>query len=411
MRVLVDAVLMLAALVAAPVWVPRMLLRGKHRTDWRGRFGRCTALPPAPAGGRVLLHAVSVGEVGSIRGLVAALEAVEDLDVVIASTTDTGVARAGVLFGDRHPVVRWPLDLSWSVRRFLDAVQPTALGLVELEVWPNMTSACVRRGVPVMVVSGRLSARSHRRYRLIRPLVRRMFRQLAAVGAQHQEAADRFIDLGVPPDRVEITGSMKWDSVGSSETTGSAALASSMGVEPERLLIVGGSTAPGEDALLREACPEGVQLLVAPRRPEWWDGSAEVLAPCTRRSSGRAAAGDRFVLDTIGDLSDAYARADIVVVGRSFGRLHGSDPIEPVARGAATVIGPAVSDFQEVVSALVGGGGLIQCHASALPGVLQQLVSCAETRAALVEKGQAVIRARQGATDRACRALHEMASR
>jgi len=409
MRLLVDTVLLLAAAVSAPLWLPRMVVRGRHRTDWRGRFGRQAVLSSPPPGGRVLLHAVSVGEVGSIRGLVNELERVPNLDVVIASTTDTGVARAEALFGERYTVVRWPLDFSAAVRRFLAAVQPTVLGLVELEVWPNMTAECKRRGVATVVVSGRLSARSHRRYRWIRPLVRGMFKRLAAVGAQHQDAADRFVDLGVPRDRVEVTGSMKWDSV--SEACDGASLAEAMGIDPDRLLIVGGSTAPGEPALLRSACPDTAQLLVAPRRPEWWDQAAEDLSPCSRRTSGEAQASDRFLLDTIGDLSEAYGQADIVVVGRSFGTLHGSDPIEPVARGAATIIGPAVSDFEDVVQALVEGGGLIQCEAGELPDVITRLAADADARAAQVAAGREVINSQRGATKRAADTLSRLAAR
>ncbi|MDP7030476.1 MAG: glycosyltransferase N-terminal domain-containing protein [Phycisphaerales bacterium] len=410
MSLIVDVVLGLAAVGAAPVWLPRMLIRGRHRTDWRGRFGRQAALPPPPPGGRVLLHAVSVGEVGSIRGLVDLLAQVPDLDVVIASTTDTGVAHAQTLFGAQHTVVRWPLDFSGAVRRFLNAVQPTALGLVELEVWPNMMSMCSRRGIPVAVVSGRLSARSYRRYRWIRPFVRGMFRRLTAVAAQHADAAARFVALGARPDRVEVSGSMKWDSAAAPRGAEGGALAEAMGIDPDRLLMVGGSTAPGEDELLRDACPPGAQLLVAPRRPEWWPAAAQTLSPCTRRSTGSSEGGDRFLLDTIGDLSDAYDRADIVVVGRSFGALHGSDPIEPVARGAATIIGPAVSDFEDVVDALVAGGGLVQCSAEALPDVVARLCSSEDARRELVAKGQAVIRSRQGATSRACELLCSLAA-
>ncbi|MDP7574219.1 MAG: glycosyltransferase N-terminal domain-containing protein [Phycisphaerales bacterium] len=405
---IVDMVLLLAAAATALWWVPRMIARGRHRTDWRGRFGHAEALPPPPAGGRVVLHAVSVGEVGAIRGLVDALAAKQDMDIVIASTTDTGVARANELFGDRHAVVRWPLDFSWAVKRFLKAVQPTVVGLVELEVWPNATAICKARGIPTVVVSGRLSDRSHRRYRWIRSLVRPMFRRLAAVGAQSREIADRFVDLGAAKERVHVVGNLKWDSVqladGDSEHTNR--LAMDLGIDQSKPIVVGGSTAPGEEAMLREACPEGVQLLCAPRRPEWWDEAAEVLAPCVRRSSGESGrkGTSRFLLDTIGELGWAYGFADVVVVGRSFGDLHGSDPVEPIARGAATVIGPAVSDFKNTIDVLVAGGGLIQCLPEQLSSTLHDLLANPKVRDELVQQGQRVIHEQQGATAR-CVAL------
>jgi 3-deoxy-D-manno-octulosonic-acid transferase len=409
MRPIVDLLLMLFAATTVLWWLPRMVARGRHRTDWPGRFGRGAALPTPPVGGRILLHAVSVGEVGAVRGLVAALSEQRGVDVVIASTTDTGVARARELFGDRHAVVRWPLDFSWAVKRFLNRVQPSVVGLVELEVWPNATSICLERGIPTIVVSGRLSARSHRRYRWIRWLVRPMFGRLAAVGAQSREIAERFIDLGAPPGRVQVVGNMKWDSIhpAGDDAVDADRLAAELGVDRNKPMVVGGSTAPGEDMMLRKACPEGVQLLCAPRRPEWWDQAAEALSPCVRRSSGTPGSGgsSRFLLDTIGELGWAYGFADVVVIGRSFGDLHGSDPVEPIAMGAATVIGPAVSDFQDAVDLLVAGGGLIQCEAPQLSDALSALLDDPKAAANLVERGQRVIAAQQGATARCVQML------
>ncbi|MDP7071055.1 MAG: glycosyltransferase N-terminal domain-containing protein [Phycisphaerales bacterium] len=404
MRLLTDVGLLGVALVTSPWWFLRMVVRGRYRTDWPGRFGKAAPLGPPPPGGRILLHAVSVGEVGAIRGLVEQLRSRPETDVVIASTTDTGVARARALFGAQHTVVRWPLDISWCVGRFLRATRPTRIGLVELEVWPNMTAMSTAIGVPTIVVSGRLSQRSFRRYRLIRWLVQPMFRRLEAVAAQDDETAARFIALGARADRVQAVGNMKWDSAAQplDATTREAQLATDLGIDRTRIVIVGGSTAPGEDAMLRAACPPGVQLICAPRRPEWRDEAAEALAPCVRRSAGQPASEgtDRFLLDTIGELADAYGLADIVVVGRSFGDLHGSDPVEPIARGAATVIGPAVEDFQYAVGRLKDGEGLIQTDAEGLAEVLAGLIGEAESRRRLVANGQSVIRAEQGATAR-----------
>ncbi len=398
---LMDLGMLLIAIVSAPIWLPRMIVRGKHRTDWRARFGHTPILPP-PTNDRVLLHAVSVGEVGAIRDLVRDLHQRDGIEVVVASTTDTGIARAKELFGDSITVVRWPLDFSGAVNRFLDAIAPTAVGLVELEVWPTMSRECAQRGIDTIVVSGRLSARSARRYGWIAPLVRPMFARVSRVAAQDDASASRFAAVGVPVDRIEVTGNMKWDSAGSPLTRDDAAqmLRQAMGLDQNRLLIVGGSTAPGEDELLLRSLPDGAQLLCAPRRPEWWDAAAATLSPCTRRSTGELVQGDHYLLDTIGDLSDAYTLADIVVVGRSFGDLHGSDPIEPVARGAATIIGPRVTDFQDITQLLSDGGGLVQCTAEDLPGVLSELAADPAARASLVAAGRMVIDQQQGATAR-----------
>ena len=401
MRWLVDGVYLLVVLLTMPVWLVRMIRTGKIRTDWRGRFG----FTPADASRgsherrRVVIHAVSVGEVNAIRELVATLDA-GGCEVVVATTTDTGSARARSLFGSRHHVVRFPFDFSWMMSRFVSRLEPDAVVLVELEVWPNLTRLCARRGIPVMVINGRLTSRSHRRYAMVRPLVRTMFSRLAWVGVQDEEYADRFRDLGVLPDRIEVVGNMKWDNARCSEgVDGSERLASDLGIDPHRPLVVAGSTAPGEHELLLEAVPPGCQLLCAPRKPEWFEGAAAVLDGCTRRSTGhRGGNPDLFLLDTIGELAQAYDLADVAVVGRSFVGLHGSDVTQPIALGAATVVGPDFGDFRRMVGPLVRGGGLLVVQPSELAGVLSDLLENEGQRRDLARNGRAVILAHQGAT-------------
>ena len=408
MRWLVDLAYVSAMLVSSPVWLTRMIRRGRLRSDWRGRFGRtpASATRTQESGTRVLLHAVSVGEVNAIRGLVATLSA-SGHDVVVAVTTDTGFQRASTLFGQRHHVVRYPLDLSWSVHRFLEAIRPDVVALVELEVWPNFTAACHRRAIPVLVINGRLTMRSVRRYGRFAPFIRPMFSRVEWVGAQDQAIADRFMQLGIPAQRVEVTGNMKWDNARLAEgIDGSDQLRASMGIDPGRQLVVAGSTAPDEHELNRDAIPDGCQLLCAPRRPEWFDGAAEVLEGCARRSRGeQGSPTGRYLLDTIGELAQAYAIADVVIVGRSFGSLHGSDVTEPIGLGAATIIGPSVSDFSSMVDLLVESAGLVQVTRDELAKTLSSLLADEDARRELVQHGRAAIRSQQGATERFAAAI------
>ena len=400
MGALVDAAYLIGMTAASPLWGWRMFSRGKHRTDWAARLGQGCALPAPGAGGRLLIHAVSVGEVNAARGLVESMAARGD--VVLCVTTDTGFARATQLFGQRIPVVRYPFDAGFAVQRFLDRVQPTAVALMELELWPNFMQACTVRHIPVCVVNGRLSARSFKRYRLARAVLRPMFAQVHQVAAQTQDYADRFVAMGVPADRVCVTGTMKWDTAQVADAVdGAEQLASDMGIDRSRPLVVAGSTAPGEEALLQSAVPEGVQLLCAPRKPEWFDAAAAALPGCARRSRGECGSQTgRFLLDTIGELRKAYALATVVVVGRSFGTLHGSDMMEPVALGKATVIGPRHGDFQDTADKLVQAGGLRVTSASELVRDLSALLNDAATRGEMVAAGRAVIAREQGATAR-----------
>jgi 3-deoxy-D-manno-octulosonic-acid transferase len=264
-----------------------------------------------------------------------------------------------------------------------------------------------------VVVNGRLSERSFRGYRRFRPLVAPMFRGLTRVLAQEEAYARRFEALGVPRDRIETTGSLKWDSATIEDgVEGEDELAQAMGIDRSRPLVVAGSTAPDEHALLERSVPSGVQLLCAPRRPEWCDAAAMTLRGCARRSRGdRGSATGRFLLDTLGELRQAYALADVVVVGRSFGSLFGSDPVEPIALGKPTVIGPAVADFASAVRELVAAGGLVQCGPESLADRLGELLREPARRREIAEAGRAEIRRRQGASARTAHVLRELAER
>jgi len=420
---LLDIGYALTALVTAPWWMR------KTRSGWSERFARTLPDLPGKAPGRprIMLHAVSVGEVNALRELVPRLA--REAEVVLSVSTDTGIARARGLFaGSACCVTRYPLDASWAVRRFLDRVQPDAVGLVELEVWPNFVGACARRGIPVAVINGRLSERSFRGYRRISRWISSSFAALSLAAVQDETYAERFTAMGVPRDRVVVTGSMKFDTARIEDgVEGSERLGAELGIDRSRPLIVAGSTGPGEEALLRDACARAfgrghVQLLCAPRKPERFDEAAGAMPGCVRRSAcppvappsdpplagvrgpvrmgGNSPPPDYFLLDTIGELRKAYALADVVVVGRSFFDLHGSDPIEPIGLGRATIIGSAVAHFGERGRAWEGAGGLVRADRSDLAETLGTLLADPDGRRTLAERGRACIRSMQGATDR-----------
>lgn len=380
--------------------LPRLL--GKRRSGWGARFGKGAPLPP---GGRprLLVCAVSLGEVNLLRPFEAAWAASEldeRADLVIASTTDTGFARAVELFGDRRTVVRYPLDFSWCVRRVLDRVKPDAVALVELELWPNFLAACRKRSVPVAVFNGRLSDRSTPRYRRYRFVTRRWFGRLALVGAQDERSAARFRALGAP--RVETTGNMKWDAATAPAAESVLELKSRLGLDHgSGPLVVAGSTEPGEPAMLDAALPGRARLLVAPRRPEWFDGAASELPGAARWSrSGEAGDGRRFVLDALGKLSAAYALADVVVLGRSFGERHGSDPMEPASLGKPTLIGPAHADFRQAVDDLREAGALRVVTREELSPALRDLALDVGARERMASAAREASAARRGAASR-----------
>jgi len=400
---LLDLLYIPLGLLSAPIWMR------KKREGWDQRFGHVQAMLRQPAHestrARALLHAVSVGEVNALRALVPMM--VEHCDVIVSVTTDTGLRQAQSLFGEiEHcEVVRYPLDCSWMVRRFLDSVKPDVVGLVELEVWPNFIKGCVKRGVPVGIVNGRLSARSFKGYRRFRFFIGPTFRRLGFACVQDQDYADRIGVMGVSSDRVSITGSMKWDSVDASVHAEPCAkaieIAQAMGIDLDKPIVVAGSTGPGEEAMLDQAIGDDVQLVIAPRKVERFDEAGDAVRGCVRRSSGECRPGaTRFVLDTIGELSAVYELADVVIIGRSFFDLYGSDPIEPAALGKAVVIGPAHSDFMQAMEVLVEAQAIQVVDRQGVGEAVGVLLGDDLARRAMGQRARACVLGQQGASQR-----------
>lgn len=461
MQALTDVAYCVAAIFTSPLWLWWLFGTGQQRTDWRARFGFGAQLPPVRTKpsvhtsadntpqsshthvqrGRILVHAVSMGEVNAARLLVERLS--KHCEVVLSATTDTGFARALAVAPAGVSVVRYPLDINMAVERFLNRVQPDLVALVELEAWPNFIRACSSRNIPIAVVNGRISDRGFKRYKLARWFLKPLFKRFLFVSAQTQLYADRFVFMGVPTERVHVGGTMKWDSapvapaldVNTSTGAPSAIdqathaaqqraledaqqlandLARELGIDRARPLVVAGSTADGEEALLHACVPEGVQLLCAPRKPARFDAAAIDLPGCVRRTHRPIGSGDgqrgsdRFLLDTMGELKKAYALATVVVVGRSFGDLHGSDMMEPVALGKATIIGPRYGDFADTAQKLLDAGGLLCVTREALPRVLQELIADAAARERMIDAAMGVIRREQGATVRNEMLLREL---
>ena len=416
MGLVLDVMYGIGALLSSPFWGYSLLRTGKWRTDWRGRFGHVSAAHRKPSHSdssqskTLLIHAVSVGEVNLIRNLVDHFSQNEPgLNLIISTTTNTGFARATQLYAEQHTVVRYPFDFSWMVNRFLDALKPDAVALTELEIWPNFMQACVRRCIPVTVINGRLSENSFKGYKKFRPLLRRMFTSLSAACVQTQNYADRFRYMGVPAGRIHVLDTMKWDTARIlDKVDGTDDLAREMGVDRSRPLIVAGSTGTGEEKLLIDACPEDVQLMLVPRKPERFEEVASLSTELVRRTKPESAKpGKRlFLLDTMGELGKAYNLADVVIVGRSFNGWGGSDPIEPVALGKPTIIGPDHHNFADAVSALQSGAGLIVTDK---PGeAVSELLQNPQKRAELAKNGREVILSRQGSTRRHASVLNKL---
>lgn len=367
---LVDLIYLPLALLYLPILLYQMIVLKKNRGGWRERFGGV----PTRTGDRrcVWIHAVSLGEINASRTLVAETSKQRpDIEIVISSTTDTGFAAANRLFPN-HCTFRYPLDVSFMVRRALNRIRPDVIVLMELELWPNILRIASQRQILVGVANGRITEeKSMRRFSLpvVRTLARDMVRRLAWIAAQDDTYAERFRRLGAPADRVHVAGSLKYDTaVVADRIPGDIELAAALGLRSDAPLIVAGSTGPGEESLLIDAFEMlrrrdlDVQLAIVPRKPERFDEVARLIESrgfaCSRRSlcpdgtTHATNSGDEtpiiFLGDTMGELRKFYALASTVFVGRTLVPLGGSDLMEVAALAKPMCYGPHVDNFADI---------------------------------------------------------------
>jgi 3-deoxy-D-manno-octulosonic-acid transferase len=406
--------------ISAPVWLLKGGARRKVFRAFSERMGHATARDRSrPA---VMVHAVSLGEINATRSLIDQLRKLKPgLDFIVSVTTDTGFARGKELYGSVPDVtlVRYPLDFSSAIDRLLNALRPSVVVLLELEVWPNFIQRCARRGVPVLLINGRITPGSYSKYKLARPVVGGMFRQLSHVAVQDENYAQKFAEVGVRPDRLSVTGTMKFDTAEVTDhVDGQQALAAAVGLgKSHEQVWVCGSTGPGEEEIilpiyriLLERFP-ALRLVIVPRKPERFDEVAALIASSgfgvLRRSGKETMPGEPTVIlgDTIGELRKFYALADVVFVGRSLvdlgHRQHGSDMIEPAALAKPFVVGPYTANFADAMNHFKTASATAVVNTAAeLSAKIAELLADKQKATEMGQKAQQVVRQQQGATAR-----------
>jgi 3-deoxy-D-manno-octulosonic-acid transferase len=413
----------LGLIVVLSPWLLWSAIRhGKYREGFAeklwGRVPRRDGKRP-----RAWLHAVSVGEVNLLATTIAELsERLPGWEIVVSTTTKTGYDLACRKYPSRT-VFYCPLDFSWAVDRAMRRLRPTMLVLAELELWPNLISAARRRGVPVAIINGRLSDKSFRIYRWLKPLVARVLRRVELIAAQNAETAERFRRLGARPQAVRTTGSLKFDGAqtnrANSRTQELCALA---GLADDDIVFLAGSTqAPEEQAALatfQQLAPEHpkLRLVIVPRHPQRFDEVADLLAqsgvPWVRRSELPQESSDRrdhmpherwqvLLIDTIGELGAWWGAATLGFVGGSFGGRGGQNMIEPAAYAVATSFGPNTWNFRDIVAQLLAADAAIVVHnAAELKGFVRRALDRPEWAATLGGSAQQLVLSQQGATKR-----------
>lgn len=399
--------------VLVPVTVYHLIWRGFRQAEYFQRWSERYASYAGPARACTLwVHAVSVGEVNAAAPLVDALLARHPARRVLVTTiTPTGSARVRRLWGERVEHVYLPYDLSGAVHRFLDHFRPRVGLIVETELWPNLLFCCRDYGIPLHIVNARLSARSLRGYRVLRPLVSRALRTVRTVAAQSADDGRRFVRLGARREQVVVTGNLKYDIAAD---PGLAAFARRFreraGTRP---VWIAASTHPEEEApvmaihrRLRARWPD-LLLLWAPRHPERFRAVAQQAVDAGLRTATRKLTRepDRedavFVIDTLGELTTFYACADVAFVGGSLQEIGGHNLLEPAAAGTAMVTGPHLHNFTDIARGLERAGAVrIGADADAVGGELESLLADPAAREAMTRAATALLEEGRGAVER-----------
>jgi 3-deoxy-D-manno-octulosonic-acid transferase len=412
MRLLYTALLYLMVL---PILL-RLLWRSRAQPAYRRRIGERFGFVPAPMQPvAIWVHAVSVGETLAALPLIEALVARHgDGRVLVTTTTPTGSERVRETLGRRVQHVYAPYDLPAVIARFLARLRPQSVVVMETELWPNLFHALARRGIPLIVANARLSPASFRGYRRLRRFAAETLGNCSVIAAQSAADAERFRELGAPPQRVQVIGNLKFDlDAPQRQIDDGHALRSRLGAK--RPVWIAASTHEGEEALLLAAhhillrsLPEALLLLV-PRHPQRFDAVARLIeksglgyarrsvdptSPATCRSPAV------YLGDSMGEMFVYYAAADVAFVGGSLQRCGGHNVLEPAALGLPVLFGPHMDNFSAARDLLLAAGAAVQVDDSTLAATLAALLGDASRRACMGTAGKDAVDTNRGACAR-----------
>jgi len=396
-----------------PLVLLRLVWRGLRAPAYWQRWGeRFGYIPDAEGADPIWVHAVSVGEVQAAVPLLRALiKRYPDVPLLVTTTTPTGSEQVRNLFEARVQHVYMPYDLPDAMRRFLTRARPRLALIMETEIWPNLYHACVKRGVPVLLVNARLSARSAPGYRRVHRLTASTLSCLHSIAAQGRTDADHLVELGAPPERVKVTGSIKFDmQIPASLTERAAVLRRDWGMQ--RPVWIAASTHEGEDEMILDAhrsirarFPSALLILV-PRHPERF---ARVAALCREQNWNTVLRSEQvstpaeaavFVGDSMGELLLFFAATDVAFIGGSLVPHGGHNPLEASAQRIPVLFGPHMFNFALITQLLLEAGAAREVGDSGqLADSVVHWLADPALRNTAGERGAAVVEANKGARE------------
>jgi 3-deoxy-D-manno-octulosonic-acid transferase len=444
----------LGFVLALPYFLFQALFHQKYFLSLRQRLGNLPAQFAALPEGGIWIHAVSVGEVLAVLPLVNTLQLKwPNRPLFVSATTLAGQKLAKTRLAEKASIFFFPLDWAFAVRKALDSVRPAIVLVAETEVWPNFLRECRERNVPVMLVNGRLSDQSVRRYRLIRRFMKNVLSTFDFCCMQTQRDCDRLLSLGVSQSKIEVCGNLKYEIATPKGIEGKGkAYRELLGVDDKWFVVVAGSTMKDEEVqvlsafrVLRDRCPQAL-LILAPRHPERFKEVEGILAErafhyrkrsqlahelrsggppevpsCSmgnesvrnkeglerglvREPLGEASRSDLdpetevILLDSMGELATLYALADLVFIGGSLVPTGGHNILEPALYRKPVLFGPHMSNFREISDKFLDNQAAIRVESSSdLGAKFVELSRNAGLRRSLGERGHAVLTANRGA--------------
>jgi 3-deoxy-D-manno-octulosonic-acid transferase len=421
MYLLYSALLAIGLLVSLPYWLLQMLRHGKYHEGLKERLGRVPPrLDQSSAPRTIWVHAVSVGEVLAVRGLIEELrERFPRHRVVISTTTSTGQRLARKHF-DKESVFYFPLDFAFAIRPYLRMLHPELIVIAETEFWPNLLRLAHASGARIAVVNARISDRSWPGYRRFGFLLARTLRHIDLFVAQTEEDARRLRDIGALAERIQVKGNLKFDVAVPSPPPIVTSLRVAFRQGEAGPILVCGSTVEDEEPLLLRAFENVLasypraMMILAPRRPERFAEVAKLLEGLGirfwRRSlwSGEPVSGGVFLIDTIGELTSLYSLGDVAFVGGSLVPRGGHNIIEPAQYAVPIIVGNHTENFRDIVGLFQSRDAVRVVGPAEFPLVLMELLSNEVERSALGRRGAETLRSQMGATERTLRSLEEL---
>jgi len=425
MTVLYDVIFMLFAVA----YLPYLLFTGRYHKDFKQRLGVLPQDLLNVLDGKdiIWVHAVSVGEVMATRSFSEGLlEKYPSKKLVISTVTKTGNDVAKRLFGNKVTVIYLPLDISWIVNKVLNKLKPKLFVMVETEIWPNLLNALAKRKTPVVMINGRISPKSFKRYMLIKPFIKGILKKITLFCMQNNDYAKKIEAMGAPREKVRVTGNMKFDAAsGMLEQANQDILMNEIGLKSNESVFIAGSTHPGEDEIIIEVYKKlldffpSLKLIIAPRHIERTPDIENLakklgftpirLSKINRDREPISDNNNILILDTMGRLSQFYSIATLVFIGGSLIQKGGQNIVEPAVLGKSIMFGPNMYNFSDITNSFLNKSAACMVKDSVeLLEVSKNILNNSEKRRELGRRAKEVVRNNLGASQRNLEKLEEL---